>query len=169
MARAVEEVGAMKVVDGAEVEFLTRQGWYLQEILQETHVESFSEQVPFVTHGSTYVQNASATKGFLVTKNKFVMVQGKSGTIQELERQLAEAQRGQYNAQAECRKAEETAKGALEALKREQEISTGRFEQVNASYAVRRELEETKRKMENDIAKIRAAIGDIRMKEILAS
>lgn len=157
----------VKVVGENEVERLTSQGWSLREVLQETGVESFNEQVPMLTPGNTYPSTFSATRGFVVTKNRYVMVQDDSKVLAQMQAQLDEKEKIVSNArqmQVEAeKKAEEWRKqyaGSLDA--------NGVYARENERFRTENQnLFKSNQKMERDIAKIRSAIGELKMKEIL--
>ena len=158
-----------KVVGALEVENYTMQGWRVAEVVQDQHVESFCESTPFLPQGQNYPVTGSGTKGFLVTKNLFVMTKDGSSLIAEANERVAAAER-RGNEVATLlieadKKTEEWKKEAGKLLKGHEN-----YVYENQKLSERLEAERKQKvKMENDIAKIRNAVGELKMKEILGA
>lgn len=159
----------VKVAFDYEVEQLTRQGWRLREVLQETAVESFNESVQMLVPGNTYPQSFSQTKGFPVTKNRYLMVQDGNKALAEMQAKLDEQQTivsNAQNMQAEAEKKAAALVKEIEALNYSNGNLIRNAGDTNGQLSKSKELN---RKLEGDIAKIRNAIGELKMKEILAT
>lgn len=158
-----------KVVNAHEVESLTLQGWRVTEVIQENFVESFNESVPFCPAGSNYIQNGCGTKGFLVTKNLFLMTKDGSTLIAEANDRVAAAEaRGHDLATKLIEADKKTAEWKQEA----NNLLRGHETYVSENGDLKKrvhQLHQSNLKMENDIAKIRNAVGELKMKEILGA
>ena len=158
-----------KVVGPLEVENYTLQGWRVADIIQEQVVESVFETVPLVLPGQNYTTNASGTKGFLVTKNLFVMVKDGSSLLVEANERVVAAEKRASDIANQLIEAD---KKAVEWKKEANNLlnAHGVYASENKALSERLESErKLKTKMENDIAKIRQAVGELKMKEILGS
>lgn len=169
MARIYDSRKAVhKVVSSQEVESLSRQGWYIVEIRQQDRIENVSEQVALPTNNG-YPTQFNNSRSVVVSEPKFVMAQDGSSVLLETSAKLSAAEFKTRDLQLalsdlatkvtamEKKTAELTA-----SLQRSEESVTSSRE----NYYAERKL---KAKMEEDIAKIRNAIGELKMKEILAS
>jgi hypothetical protein len=158
-----------KVVGAYDVENYTLQGWRLEDVLQESHVESFSESVPLVVPGQSYPTTYNGTKGFVVTKNLFVMTKDGSTLITEANARVEAAEvrsRDLANKLIEADKKTATFEKDVAKLKADYERQITETNRWVERHTVERDA---KVKMEKDISKIRNAVGELKMKEILAS
>jgi hypothetical protein len=156
-----------KVVNAHEVEGLTMNGWRLDDVLQESSVECFNESTPLVVPGQSYPTTYNGTKGFVVTKNLFVMKKDGSAIVAEAEEALAQTEKARKNfadRTIEAEKKTVEAQKEVATLKSELATSAAFARQLSTQLVTERDL---KQKMENDIAKIRQAVGELKMKEIL--
>lgn len=167
MAMPQKQSYVVKVVNEHEVESLTRSGWRIREILPWQHVEPFSETASPLVNG--FPQTTYATKGFLVSTNKFVMEHNADSALAEMSEKLAKLeaehaalQSAYANAGKDLFAAQETVRG----LNNRIGYLTNDLDGARVDFQKERERN---RKMENDIAKIRQAVGELKMKEILAS
>lgn len=156
-----------KVVNAHEVEGLTTAGWRLDEVFQESYVESFSEQVPMIVPGQSYPTTYSGTKGFVVTKNLFLMKKDGSALVSEAHEVLEQAFAHEKTLQSQLAEVQDTARVLLGKF----EVSeTARIGLAKERDRARQDFEAERAlalKMEGDIAKIRNAVGALKMKEIL--
>jgi hypothetical protein len=157
----------VKVVNAHEVEALTKEGWRLDDVLQESVVEPFGESVPFLATGQTYTVNGSGTRGFLVTKNLFLMKKDGSTVMAEVYELLKQADQAGHDLANKLIAAEKKAADAesnVVALKKNNDLYTAHGQSLSNQLA---EAKKQNQKMENDIAKVRQAVGELKMKEIL--
>lgn len=172
MATAMPKHDVVKVVDEMQVEPLTRAGWRLEEVLKEQHIETFEESTPIAsgsTSGGTYVSNYTGKKGFVVSKVRYLMKQDGNKALAEMDAKLKEAEQISWNAQHGRQDAEKKAEALdIEAkqLRNTQENLMGR---ITAQQDQLNKAQGANRKLESDIAKIRSAVGELKMKEILAT
>lgn len=169
MAQAQGKTVVMKVVEAYEVETYTMLGWRLSEVLSESYVESFSESVPMVLPGQSFVSNSVATKGFLVAKNRFLMTMDGSSVLAGMNEKLVAADKRV----AEAKAAQEAAEKKAEEWKRDSNnLLRGHETYVRENKILAEKLERAEKSnhtMEEDIGKIRKAVGELKMKEILSS
>jgi septal ring factor EnvC (AmiA/AmiB activator) len=166
MATANRSV-VVKVVNAPEVEALTKEGWQLDDVLQESVVEPFNESVPFLPTGQTYTVNGSGTRGFLVTKNLFLLKKDGSTVMAEVYELLKQADQAKHDLANRLVEAE---KKTAEAVKEVANVKRQVANSVAHGSSLAEQLttaKKTNQKMENDIAKIRQAVGELKMKEIL--
>lgn len=167
MARMRTDDGVLRVAEGSELEGLTMQGWRMLQVLPESREIVSREEVPLVLPGQNYPTTYSGTRAQVVQQHRFLM-------LKEERTVLAEAQARFDALHAESLK---TAHALLEAEKKvkEQTAQWQRICEENKRYleqtvAVREEvatMRGQRDKMEKDIAKVRAAVGELKMKEIL--
>jgi hypothetical protein len=166
---ATNKTEVMKVVEAHDVETYSMLGWRLVEVLPETYVDAFSESVPMLLPGQNFVTNNFATKGFLVSKNRFLMATNGSSILAGMNEKLADAEKRIAEAKAVQQEAE---KKAEEWKKEANNLMRGHETYVRENKILVEKLdrsEKSNHKMEEDIGKIRSAVGDLKMKEILAS
>ena len=161
--------GVAKVVEANDVEYLTREGWRIAKVLPESRMELANEQVPLMPPGQSYPTQASGTRGLVVGFHRFLMffdeksalakfaTEAKQRHIElcDMRTALTAAQSDLKLQTAEAKKAE-TLRAA----------ATAENASLSQRYYDERKL---KQKMEEDIAKIRKAVGEMKMKEILAT
>lgn len=158
-----------KVVDAKDVESLTLQGWRIDRTLEESYVEPFHETTPFAVPGQTYTMSGSGTKGFLVTRIRFLMTLDELSATAQLRVQMEQAEQLASSARKMQTDAEEALKKQQAEVLRLEGLNT-RAERENTRLSESyNDAQKMKIKMENDISKIRTAIGDLKMKEIIGS
>jgi chromosome segregation ATPase len=161
--------GIIKVCDNfAEVESLCFRGYRLVQVLPDDRIEFGSEQT--TTHENGYQQiKENVTKPLVLRRSLFVMLQDADQALAAKEAERATAERDARRARGEAeeagRKAAEQAKLA-EKLKRDVDSLDAQFRSRGEE---QQRLRETTRKLEADLGKVRAAVGEIRMKEILGA
>lgn len=159
-----------------DLEILTRDGWSLVKVIQSDRMIDVLEDVahfdeaPHRSDGYYRApgwQHASVTKKVVVTDTLFLLEKDESTVIAELEAKIKEAEAKASAADVEKKKAE---KDLFEEKGASQRLSAAaiRSQELHAKLLVdTEELRKTKARMEADLGKIRLAIGDLRMREIV--
>jgi chromosome segregation ATPase len=173
------EEGHTRAVDYRELEQLSRQGWVLVAVLEHQGVEQVDEVVPFE---AIQVENLKINRPYnnearpvtwkkpvMVQAQRYLMRKSKDATIADLAEALDKQREsahtyGALKASAENRLAE--AQKALEA--KQAEIDRVRTEADKAKEDLHLAMARS-RTLESDIAKVRKAVGALKMKEILGS
>lgn len=173
MATQVPHYVTYKVITEQDLEWHTRDGWKLQEVLRESQVHKSSDQVPVVHQnsggGGSYTSSAYAEHSHVVQTNRFLVSRPSDSPVSLKEAQVVDLKGKIAVMEDQLRDAKR------EAEKKDKEIATLKTdlassqERVISNYKSFKESEEMKRKMEGDLAKIQNAIGGLKMKEILAS
>lgn len=153
------------VVDACEVERRSLDGYRLVEITHEDVVDYTHETV--TTNEGGYQRQYPVSKPVMTHRARFVMVQNDNDLLAKKEIELtalkARLEKAEKSVAAELDKNKQQdkrisdldgVKQRLDAQAREQEDTLQRWLEKN-------------RKLEGDIGKIRTAIGDLRMKEII--
>jgi hypothetical protein len=160
--------GPCKVVERGDVEPLTLHGWQLVSSYQE-ETPSYGMEQEAATGPNTYpgqVNNLSRYRPS--TRTYFVLHKAESSALgamaQELDDLRAQLTKS-YQAQAEGAKAAEVLKSDLAVAKRSAE---GLEEQRARAAKQRDALEASKRKLEEDLAKVKRCIGERAYNEALA-
>lgn len=159
--------GLWKVVDETYVEGLSREGWALVRIVADSHVEYGSESVPFLLPGQSYPTTGAGSRSHSIQKHRYVMFLDEKSALAKL---AAEAKQ-QYT---ELRDTQEKLNGQELAFKELFKAHTKLVESEKQSQKSADKCAENARKdqvvirkMEQDLAKLRSAIGELKMKEIL--
>lgn len=169
MAMPMDKHSVVKIVNEHEVEMLTRSGWRLREVLQETSIEPFGETVQMMVPGNSYPSSFNQTRGFNVVKNRYLMVQDGSKALAELSDKLRETENITNNACAQRDEAHRLVGERDKEIARLKQDVQHITDTNSRNYKQYTEQKTLNQKMETDIAKIRSAIGELKMKEILAS
>lgn len=179
MAQAnVDRDGVFKVVDGFELEQHTMSGWVLVETLRETMVDTGMDEVlhpQFMKHNfdnnsyycgteKVYLDRSHVVgrTRFLLRKDPDSVVAESVASVVEMEHRVAEAERKQLSAQERVGVVE----GQLEGAGRQAARLNDRIERLSEDCKL---ASEQRLKMEADLAKVRQAIGEIKMSEILGA
>jgi len=154
----------VKVVSADEMKYGASYGWRLLAVVPEVQPVQLTE-------------NESGSEGRFMnrlvhretTKIWYVLARDPHEVIDALRSENA----GWRTSGAERVKEKEEAEANLKAAEKKLALAQGELESVKKNHTTMHQsyIDATtaKRKMENDIAKLRTAIGDIRMKEILGS
>lgn len=161
--------GLWQVVDETNVEYRSMEGWSLVKIVAETHIEYGAESVPLVVPGQSYTTQGSGSRSHTVQKNRYVMFKDEKSAIAQLNAEAKQQYIELRDTQTKVAEQEKAIREMLVAYTKltEQEKQHAVAEANSAEQA--RKNRDMIYKMEKDIAKIRAAIGELKMKEILAS
>lgn len=159
------------VIKANDVELRSRAGWRVQEVLKSSRVEVASESVsyppqPNVGYATspTYGTN---TKSHVVEEFNFLMVQDETKYVADLQLEVERLRMEMTNARANLMSEQETLKNTRTALEQAQQRLKVEQEACGRERKLVEELRLSNRKMENDIAKIRVAVGERQMKDIL--
>ena len=159
--------GRMQVVDGHELGHYTVTGWRVVKVLEESELATCSEQVPLPSGGGNYPVTLTGTRGFTIQKSRFLIFLDEHSALKEAHasREMALAE---LKETAQRLSEMDKAQKATDAKALKLEMENKRLETENARIAGQSaDNRRLKEKMETDIGKIRAAVGDLRMKEIL--
>ena len=172
------------VVDGKDLKQLTERGWILIAVLQEDVVEPVRQPVPLELqkdlnlrlnapqHHQTMDRNWSSlfhtwdmpvvrvACRYLVGLREGSVLEHLNDKINALEKQINDFLREGMEKTRAVTKLEEELNATKGKLELASKTSSTNFQRVAAAESIQRKLEE-------DIAKLRSAIGEIRMKEIL--
>lgn len=162
------DTGVIKVCGEEDVNRLCFQGYRLRTIIYTDRIERCAETTTARETG--YDQHKlTVDKPFMLREPRFVMVQIRddalAGERQRIEELLADVRR-MDDAFATASRA------AASHEKRVKELEGGQILIRDALQDQIRQTEEacrTNRKLESDIAKVRAAVGELKMKEILGA
>jgi hypothetical protein len=180
---AAPQDGHVRQVDYVELGQLTQTGWILIGVVDHPEVIDVEEPIPFpevqaehIKKADSFRYNASGgdprvatwKKKVLVTTKRYLVRQSSDATHDELVRKL-------HDAEAEARQEHSIANNMTHEYQRSQEEKT---KLVAEHLALAKKYDErgtalftcqdTKQRLEADMAKIRVAIGESRMKKILA-
>lgn len=161
--------GLLRVVRANELTNLTERGWKLKQVLDETEIQHADEYVyvPDPRYGGQGIQQKTSAKPVVLSTHRYLVELDEGSTLaqaaeaaeQSRARQVAEQNRA-FNLEKELKQTQETLK---EQVKEFQDLSKWHAQlkqELQGEYSQRR-------KMEVDIGKLRTAIGDLRMREIL--
>lgn len=151
-----------------EVESACHQGFSLREIIYEDRITTGRESGTTTTQTPTYsMTQIDVTKPFVTRVPLFVMQQSGDRVVANLNAQIAAHQADALQAakviedlKKDLQRETKNNEGLRDSLQRE----TNRHETYRSSSE---RLQEANRKLESDLGKVRAAVGEIRMKEIL--
>lgn len=162
MEDAKKYEGVVMICREQDVQSACSNGYRLREIIYTDQIGHCSDTTSGMVNGFT-----SVNKSVVLREPRFVMVQ-------ELDDALAQQQDTINELQAELRAREKSEGDALKKANAHKEVAKQlEAERVRLSDSLRAEikgkddLRASNRKLEGDIAKIRGAIGDLKMKDIL--
>jgi len=150
-----------QVCGGDQLYQLTAQGWRLVHIITERGVMMVSDTVPIVANG--YQQSATAQRNIECTHIKYLLEMDEASVLKKFNEE--------WNEQATKLAAATKRAGEMQELYAKQCTVTNQMEMernvAKAKITATEELQTRARKMETDLGKIRLAIGDLRMREIV--
>lgn len=156
------------VVHASEVERRSRQGWRVQEVISSSRVETASEGVAFPPNQNNYSPSyGTVQRSHVVEEAQFLMWQDEAKYIEDLNQEIIGLQSVAAEVQAALMSERETLKNTRTALELAQQRLKTEQEACGRERKLVEELRLSNRKMENDIAKIRVAVGERQMKDIL--
>jgi hypothetical protein len=168
MATQMPRYVTHKVVEAQDLEWHTTSGWKLEEVLRETRAEKHMESVPFMQSGG-YVSRESQDKVMAVAVTRFLVSRRPDDPLMQKTQEAQHLNDALRNARLEV----ESAQNNIKAKDKELALAQKSLETANASVESYRTQyyaeQKLKQKMETDIAKVRQAVGELKMKEILAS
>ena len=161
--------GVARVVEAADVEMLTRQGWRIAKILPESRIEYGCETVPLVVPGQGYATQASGTRALTVSTTRFLMFEDEKSQLGKMAQLAAVKEVSLNKAQSDLQEVQKALKEQVAAYQKVCENEKRLAETLSLRGAEVFEVKKQRDLMERDIAKIRAAVGELKMKEILAT
>lgn len=159
--------GLWKVVEWPEVEAYSREGWQLARVVPESRVEHASESVPFLIPGQSYPTMGSGTKSHTVSTARYVLFKDEQSAIAQLH---AEAKKQYVELRDTQQKLAEQELAFKELFKTSLKLTES--EKTSKTIAENCEVQAREdrikiHKMEQDLAKLRNAFGELKVKEIL--
>lgn len=159
-----QKVGRVRTCAKEEVESLTSQGWILREIHEEQHFERGGSYQDYNSNGFSFTRQHP---DLVVSKLVFVLEYSRDQELLDLRAALGVSQ-------AEKRSAVERAASSEKSVKDVERRAATLSEALKVSndLAARRESERSaaevlKRRLEEDLAKVRREIGEARFREIV--
>lgn len=156
--------GCVVVVEESKVELLTREGWKVIAFYQETQMMPCQEQNP-PANDRTYPISYTTYKPSTFTK--FVMHLDEESTLA----QAAASVRSHQQAAVISKNELGQAKKELEEATKRDAMTKNELERVQRTRDTYQDdliaVRASNRKLEGDIAKIRKAVGELKLKEIL--
>jgi len=159
------------IVPGERLMDLTQSGWELVEILHQTRVEIGVEQVPLSNPGG-YPTSMQGQRSHVVSYTQFLLGQTPlSESIRFLSDTKYQAERDLAAANGKVRELTEEMKRSKLSYDRDMKEEMERTERAEKQWtsweAKTKEQQAISQRMENDLGKVRKALGDLRMKEII--
>lgn len=159
--------GVARVVEGHEVEQLTREGWRIARVLPESKMELACESVPLMGPGMNYPTNGQGTRGLVVGFHRFLMFKDEKSLIAEHAHEVKDLRSDVDHFRRSSEDALHNLKLREEELQKLKKYQESLEKTQNAAFDEASTERKAKQKMEQDIAKIRKAVGELKMKEIL--
>lgn len=164
--------GLVAVVDEGQVEHYSMRGYRLVEIIYSDYMEYALETTSDNENGynNSYGNKThTVQKPMTLRKAKFVMVQSgddamaqKVAEVDHLQQRLLTAESAKRDAERKVEDATKKTEGLESDKRRLDEVIRGNNETIS-------DFRKSNRKLEGDIGKIRAAVGDLKMKEIIGA
>jgi len=148
------------VITESEVDHYSKQGFQLHSVIYTDVVRTWKEERSTQDPQTAYRATEEFTKGAVATEPRFVMHKDEESAIADL------TQRLQWTLNLLEERRAEVAKFDLErrALQDKLVATTMSRDAAHRNYET---SQDRNRKLEQDLAKVRAAVGEFRMKEIL--
>lgn len=161
--------GHVVVVDEAQVAFMSSKGYELLAVIHQDRVQtehqSQSEQDPTVSYGQP--RTTTSVVSYVVREARYIMQLDAESAVAAVQSELVQ----ERTERARCRAELEATKETSAEITKERDKALHEREVLARRCNVAKEDCERERERvrtyEGDIAKIRAAVGAIRMKEIL--
>jgi hypothetical protein len=168
MARMRTDDGVLRVAEGSELESLTTQGWRMLQVLPESREIVSREEVPLVLPGQNYPTTYSGTRAQVVQQHRFLMLKEERTVLAEAQARFDAVTADNQKKTAALLEAEKKAKEQAAQWQRICEENKRYLEQTVALREEVATMRGQRDKMEKDIGKVRAAVGELKMKEILS-
>lgn len=162
--------GAVIVCESNQVEHFSIRGFRLREVIYNDSIQYANESTTTL-HDNGYQRNVTmeVNKPFALREPRFVMVQGLDLTLAEQQATIEELRQKVFQASTSERDAVEKATAQEKRTRQLEADNTRLSESLRAEYDGKETLRTSNRKLEGDISKIRVALGDLKMKEILGA
>ncbi len=161
-----------------DLEILTRDGWSLTKVIQSDRMIDVQEDVAAYDEApegsnSGYRnpgwQHTSIMRKVVVMDTIFLLEKDESTVIAELEDRLKETEAKASAANVEKKKAEMELRDAKASHQFVVDESRRRNEALAKALSDAEELRKTKARMEEDLARIQRAVGELRVRDILGA
>lgn len=169
MDQQTNDDGAVIVCDSSQVEHYSIRGFRLREVVYSDSVTYANETTTTMENGYSRNITLEVQKPFTLREPRFVMVQGLDLTLAEQQATIEELRQKMFQASTSEREAVEKATAQEKRAKQLEADNKNLSDSLRAEYDSKNTLRTSNRKLEGDIAKIRGAIGDLKMKEILGA
>jgi len=166
--------GVVTVCDEHQVEGYCRRGFRLLQIIYSDYADMFQETTHDNDngHNGSYGGNMTAThtvsKPMVLRRARFVMVLGEGQALEEADKKISGLEDELRRVNKASMDIVKTKEADEKRLKELEEVRDRHLETIRLKTTEAGQLREKSRKLEEDIGKIRTAVGDIRMKEILS-
>lgn len=161
--------GTVIVCESNQVEHYSLLGFRLREVIYNDGIQHATESTTTVENNGYRTVTLEIQKPFALREPRFVMVQGLDFTLAEQQSKIDDLRRELFQASATEREAVQKATDHEKRTKQLEADNTRLRDSLRAEYAGKETLRSSNRKLEGDIAKIRGAIGDLKMKEIIGA
>ena len=161
--------GSVTVCHANQVVGFERRGYRLREIIYRDVIEHAVETTTTLEHGYQKNITQEVNKPFALREPLFVMVQSTDSTIAEQQDTIVMLQGELSQRDANQREAARLSSECDKRLKQLEENNAHLSEVLRNEVAGSEVLRRSNRKLEVDIGKVRTAVGDLKMKEILGA
>lgn len=169
MDQQTNDDGAVIVCDSSQVEHYSIRGFRLREVVYSDSIQHANETTTTMENGYSRNITLEVQKPFALREPRFVMVQGLDLTLAEQQERIDELRRELFQASTTEREAVEKATAQEKRAKQLETDNKNLSDSLRAEYDGKETIRASNRKLEGDIAKIRGALGDLKMKEILSA
>lgn len=168
MVSLTEFTGILKVVSASQLEEFSAQGWRVLEGFNEEQDHVFLGSEPKqVEDGNSYCSTVDTRRSVVLSQRYYVLGRDETSVLADLNSKIAAANVQVKDLTAKAKEQDDTLSQARREIDRltnfveARDLAAGRVAQE------RRGEQERMRKMEKDLGKLRAALGDLKMREIL--
>lgn len=176
MIHQIATEGPTRVVDAGTLHELTREGWLLLAVLEHEELVPVDEPIPVpeaqferTKNGGSYSGTSPVTwrKQVLVRSQRFLVRQPVDAALADAQKRLADANDLLSLIQATKHGLANEKHVLTEKLADYDQRLTKSNQDYNRVHGMYQNAADRSRALEGDIGKIRTAIGDLRMREIL--
>lgn len=160
------EPGVYKTCDQNQLEFFTSAGWQLVAMYTVESALAVPEQQ--IGQGNGYTRTMQTTRAMPYTNICFVVRKGEQSALADAQKEALAAQEARDKAVQEHDDTKKAYKQSEQEVARLKQAVETRELALKVARADKEHIQTCYTKMEQGLAKIRNAIGELKMKEILA-
>lgn len=162
----IKDFAEAKQVDGSELEYATKDGWRVVAILDGSKTTTEQEELRHNTENN-YQQTEYLQKPFVVQEPNYFVVRFRDQVIEKLRERITQLEVAIKDAETKRHEAQKKADTYVREIGEQKAEGDRQRRRAEGAEERLAKVLEGNNKIEKDISKLRAAIGELKFKEIV--